>query len=325
MRAIHATDYGSSDVLEPVELSVPEPGAGELRIDVAAAGVNWADIMRRRGEYADAGARNLPYVPGIEAAGTVEALGEGVTGYEVGDRVVAKLTEGYAEKAVTDTDWVIDVPPSLSLAEAAGIPLQFLTAHAVLFGWGGLERGERVLVHAAAGGVGSAAVQLAAEAGAEVFATASTDEKTDLAAALGADHTINYAEREFDAAIAELTDGEGVDLVADGVGGDVFDASMDALAHFGRVVTYGFASSEIPGVEADELMYNNKSAIGFHLGNTMRRDPERIRSIVPEVTRLLEEGPVRVVVGETFPLERAADAHAFVENRDSYGKVLLEP
>jgi NADPH2:quinone reductase len=324
MRAIRATDYGGGDVLEPVEIDEPEPGPGEIRIDVAAAGVNWADVMRRRGEYADSGSRNVPYVPGIESAGTVDAVGDGAD-FAVGDRVVAKLKQGYAEKVVTDGEWAVPIPDSLGFEEAAGIPLQFLTAHGVLFGWGGLEAGERVLIHAAAGGVGSAAVQLADHAGAEVFATASTPEKTDLAAELGADHTIDYTERDVADAVDDLTGGAGVDLVADGVGGDAFREGIDALAQFGRIVTYGFASSDVPSVSADELMYNNESVIGFHLGNTMRQDPERIRSIIPEVTDLLEAGAVRVVVGETFPLSEAAAAHEFVESRESVGKVVLLP
>ncbi|MFC4449946.1 quinone oxidoreductase family protein [Halorussus aquaticus] len=323
MRTVEVTEFGDSDVLELADAETPDPGPGEVRIEVEAAGVNFADIMQRRGHYV--GGPEPTYVPGMEAAGTIDAVGEGVQ-REEGDRVVAMTGRGaYADYALADADSLFEVPESMSFAEAAGFPVQFLTAHAVLHEWGELEEGERVLVHAAAGGVGTAAVQLASAAGAEVFGTASTDEKLELAERLGCDHPINYEEEGFREVVEAETDGEGVDLVLDGVGGETFARSIDALSHFGRVVAYGAASGEPGEVDTTRLLFENKSVVGFHLGNSLQRDPKRILQSVPELQQMLASGQLEVVVGETFPLEDAAEAHTAIENRQTVGKVVLEP
>lgn len=323
MRTIEVTEFGNSDVLAVADAAKPGPGPGEVRIAVETAGVNFADVMQRRDHYV--GGPEPPYVPGLEVAGTIDAVGEGVE-REEGDRVVAMIGRGgYAEYALADANSLFEIPDATSFAEAAGFPVQFLTAHSVLHEWGGLEAGERVLVHAAAGGVGTAAVQLASAADAEVFGTASTDEKLALAERLGCDYPINYEERDFRSVVDDETDGDGVDLVLDGVGGETFARSLDALSHFGRVVAYG-AASGVPGeVETTRLLFENKSVIGFHLGNALQHDPGRVLKTVPELQRLLASGELEVVVGKRFPLEDAADAHAAIENRETVGKVVLEP
>ncbi|WP_224449527.1 quinone oxidoreductase family protein [Haloprofundus salilacus] len=323
MRAIRVTEFGGTDALEPVDVEEPNPGPGEIRIDVKAAGVNFADIMQRRGHYR--GGPEPPYVPGMEAAGTVDAVGEGVD-QEVGDRVVAMTGGGaYAEKVVTPANGLFDVPQGREYAEAAGFPVQFLTAHCCLHEWGSLDPDERVLIHAAAGGVGTAAVQLADAAGAESFGTASSREKLDLAERLGLDHPIDYTEEAFEKVIEAETDGEGVDLVLDGVGGDVFDASLDALNYRGRLVTYGVASGDPAQADTTRLLFENKSVVGFHLGRAMQHDPQSVLKAVPELTELLAASDLEVVVGERFPLSEAAAAHEYIENRRSTGKVVLEP
>ncbi len=323
MQRVEVTEFGDSDVLEVTDGEKPEPGAGEVRIAVEAAGINFADIMQRRGHYV--GGPEPTYVPGMEAAGTIDAVGEGVQ-REEGERVVAMTGQNaYAEYVLADAQSVFEVPESMSLDAAAGFPVQFMTAHAVLHEWGGLEEGERVLVHAAAGGVGTAAVQLASAAGAEVFGTASTDEKLALAERLGCDHPINYEEEDFREVVEEETDGEGVDLVLDGVGGETFARSLDALSHFGRVVAYGAASGDPGKVETTRLLFENKSVEGFHLGNALQRDPQRILQSVPELQGLLASGELEIVVGETFPLEDAVAAHEALENRETTGKVVLNP
>jgi NADPH2:quinone reductase len=221
----------------------------------------------------------------LEAAGTVDAAGEGV-GMSEGDRVVAMLNGGgYAEYAIADARTILPVPEGMSFEEAAGFPVQFLTAHSCLHEWGGLEDGESVLIQAAAGGVGTAAVQLASDMDVEIFGTASTQEKLDLAAELGCDHPINYTEVDFRDVIDEETDGEGVDLVLESVGGDVFDRSMDALAHFGRLVTFGVASGEVASAENQRLLFENKSVIGFHLGQASYHDPNTVMKAIPELTQ----------------------------------------
>ncbi|WP_232685650.1 quinone oxidoreductase family protein [Halobacterium zhouii] len=323
MKGVEVTEFGDADVLDVVEHDQPEPGPGEVLVDVAAAGVNFADVMQRRGHYH--GGPEPRYVPGMEAAGTVAAVGEGVD-REVGERVVAMVDGGgYAEYVTASALGLFDVPESMSFAEAAGFPVQFLTAYHCLHGWGELEPEESVLVHAAAGGVGTAAVQLASIHGAEVFGTASTQEKLDLAERLGCDHPINYTKTSFGEVTDELTDGEGLDLVLDGVGGETFRESVDALSHFGRIVAYGAASGEPGTVDTATLLFGNKSVEGFHLGRAMERDPERIYEAVPELSEMLRNGDLEVVVGQTFDLEDAADAHAALENRGTTGKVVLEP
>jgi NADPH2:quinone reductase len=323
MRAIQVTAFGDSDVLQTTERDKPDPDPGAVRIEVAAAGINFADVQQRRGRYP--GGPEPPFVPGLEAAGTIDAVGEGVD-REVGERVVTMLESGgYAEYVTAPAFGLLDVPEFMAFEEAAGFPVQFLTAWAVLHERGGVEAGERVLVHAAAGGVGSAAVQLADAADAEVFATASTAEKLNLAERLGADHLINYVESDFREEIDAVTDGAGVDLVLDGVGGETFDRSLDVLAPYGRLVTFGVASSEPTAADATELLFGNVSVVGFHLGRTMANDPGRVLGAVPELTEMLADGTLEVVVGETFDLADAAEAHAFVEGRGSVGKVVLEP
>jgi len=323
MRVIEVPEYGDSDVLTTAEREIPEPGPDQVRVEVRAAGINFADIMQRRGLYP--GGPGAPYVPGLEAAGVIDATGENVDLRE-GDRVVAMTSDrAYAEYALADPDSIFPIPETMDFAEAAGFPVQGLTAHCSLFGWGGLEEGERVLIHAAAGGVGTAAVQLADRAGAEVFGTASTQEKLDLATDLGVDHPIQYTEEDFAERVDELTDGDGVHLVLDGVGGDVFDDSMSALKHFGRIVTFGVASGEPALADTTRVFFGNKRVIGFHLGQAMRHDASRVLEAVPDLTEGLTSGELSVVVGERFPLEEAAAAHEHIEDRASVGKVVLEP
>jgi NADPH2:quinone reductase len=322
MKAIEVTEYGDRSTLTVTERDVSEPGDGEVRIEVEAAGVNFADIMQRRGHYH--GGPEPPYVPGLEVAGVVDAVGDGV-GREEGDRVVSMVGEGgYAEYALADARGLLDVPTDLSWEEAAGFPVQFLTAHNCLHEWGGLEEGESVLIHAAAGGVGTAAVQLAREAGAEVFGTASTAEKLATAEELGCDHPINYEGEDFVERVDELTD-YGVDLVLDGIGGETTERSLDALKDFGRMVSYGAASGRPGEPPTDEILFGNKRVIGYHLGRATALEPMKVMSAVPELTEMLGEDVLEVQVGTTFGLEDAADAHEHVESRASQGKVVLLP
>ena len=323
MQTIEVAAFGGDDVLEGVQREQPDPGPGEVRIDVEAVGVNFADVMQRRGHYH--GGPEPRYVPGMEAAGVVDAVGEG-TDREVGDRVVAMVDGGaYAEYVTAPAMALFDVPEGMPSQDAAGFPVQFLTAYHCLHDWGSLEASERVLVHAAAGGVGTAAVQLAALEGAAVFGTASTADKLALAERLGCDHPINYTETDIVDATQDLTDGAGIDLILDGVGGETFRRSVDALSHFGRIVAYGAASGEPGTVDTATLLFGNKSVEGFHLGRAMQRDPNRIYEAVPELSTRLAAGELEVVVGQVFDLADAADAHRALENRETTGKVVLEP
>jgi NADPH2:quinone reductase len=322
MRAARVSEYGDSDVLEVEEVSVPEPGPGEVRIDVRAAGINFADIMQRRGHYH--GGPEPPYTPGMEVAGVVDAVGENV-GREVGDEVVSMVDGGgYAEYVTADASGLFDIPEGLSFEEGAGFPVQFLTAHNCLHGWGNLEEGESVLIHAAAGGVGTAAVQLAREAGAEVFGTASTQEKLDKAASLGCDHPINYVEDDFVSVIDDKTE-HGVDLVLDGIGSDTTTRSLDALTQFGRMVVFGAASGEPGRPRTDNILFANQTIVGYHLGRALTLEPMRVLEAVPELTGLLNEGTLEVQFDTAFDLADVKAAHDYIEDRESMGKVVITP
>ncbi|WP_276260725.1 quinone oxidoreductase family protein [Haloglomus litoreum] len=322
MRAIQIAEFGDADELELVEQDVPEPGDGQVRIEVEAAGINFADIMQRRGHYH--GGPQPPYTPGMEVAGVVDAVGDGV-GREVGDRVVSMVNGGgYADYAIADAMGLMDIPGDMSFEEAAGFPVQYLTAHNCLFEWGGLEEGDSVLIHAAAGGVGTAAVQLASNAGAEVFGTASTQEKLDKAAALGCDHPINYTEEDF-VEVAKAETDYGLDMVLDGIGSDTTERSVDALKEFGTLVVYGAASGRPGEPSTDKLLFGNITVEGYHLGRAIERKPMKVMGAVPELTEMLGDGTLEVQVGETFDLEDAAEAHQYIEDRKSSGKVVLTP
>lgn len=326
MRAIKVSEYGNNDVLTVVDREPPTVDTDEVRIDVEAAGVNFADIEQRRGNYLDG--PSPPFVPGLEVVGTVTAVptGSAAETINIGDRVAALTSSGgYAEVATAPVEATIPVPDSLSAHEAAAIPVQGLTAHNTLHEWGDLNDGERVLVHAAAGGVGSLAVQLAATAGAEVFATASTDTKLEFATDLGADHTIDYTEADVAEAIFAQTDGNGVDLVLDGVGGDAFAASLESLAPAGRIVSYGMASGSTPTVATPRLFFENQSVIGYHLEHALEHVPERVYATVPSLIDHLVTGRIEVIGNEMFPLAEARHAHAALANRKTVGKVILEP
>jgi len=323
VKAIIVEAYGSSDVCKLEDVDTPDPGDGEILIDTEAIGLNFADIVQRRGEYP--GTVKPPYIPGREAAGVITEVGEDVD-RDIGDRVVVFVSGGaYAEQVAAPESLTFDIPDSMSFEEAAGFPVQFLTAYHILYTCGDIDNTETCLIHAAAGGVGTATVQLAARSGTEIFATASSGRKRELAASLGADHTIDYTTNDVSDVINERTDGPGVELVLDGVGGDVFHDSLDALAPFGRLVTYGFASGEVADVNTGKLLFENDWVIGFHLGNALETDPELIYSAVPDLSNALAQGELRVVVGDTFPLEEAASAQELIESRESTGKVVLEP
>jgi NADPH2:quinone reductase len=324
MRVIEVREYGAPGVLQMGTREQPTPSHNELRIEVEAAGVNFADVMHRRGTYPSG--PSPPYVPGFEVAGVVESTGSAVEPFDSGDRVVSYVasgTGGYAEYALAKPIHTFHVPDSVSLQEAVAVPIQFLTAHNCLFEWGDLDENDRVLIHAAAGGVGTAAVQFAREAGAEVFGTASTGVKLDRIDALGCDHCINYTETPFVEAIDQLTDGAGVDLVLDGVGGDVHHNSLRALAPFGRLVAFGVASGEGTQLNSSGLLTKNLQVYGYHYGGALAEAPARVLGPADGILQQLANGTLEAVLEDTIPLEKATTAHQRLENRASIGKIVL--
>jgi NADPH:quinone reductase len=324
MKAIQLTEFGGPEVLKYVDVEKPNPKSNEVLIEVKAVGVNYADTARREGQYVVK--TTLPFIPGAEVAGVVVEVGENVTGVQVGTRVVTLIeSNGYAEYAVAHERSLIPLPEAVDFEYAVALPLQGLSAYHILKTMGRLEQGESVLVHAAAGGVGTIAVQLAKLFGAgKIIATASTDEKLALAKELGADEVVNYTEAGWEEKVLNLTDGKGVDVALEMAGGDIFQKTLACLAPFGRVVIYGVASGEQSRLYPSSLMAKNQSVIGFFLPQIMRK-PQLFQSSLVELLSFVNNGSLKLTIGGTFPLNEAASVHALLQGRKTKGKLILIP
>jgi NADPH:quinone reductase len=304
VKAVVLRDTGGPERLELSEVPDPEPRDGEVLVRVRAAGVNFADVLVRQGRYPQP--PELPTVPGSEIAGEVE-----------GRRVMAlPHGGGYAEAVAVDERLVVPLPQSASFVEGAGFLLTFLTAWIPLTRQVHVAPGSVVLVHAGSGGVGSAAIQLAKHLGAEVVATASTEEKRGVALEQGADAAVGYD---------EFAENVRADVVLDPVGGDVFTQSFSVLKPLGAVVALGFAGGWWEQLDPAPLVGRNLSLHGFYLGRLMRHDPELVSVAIGELLELWADGAVRPLVGASFPLARAGDAHELIESRGHVGKVVLVP
>jgi NADPH2:quinone reductase len=323
MRAIEVAAFGGPEVLEVVDRPEPVAGPGQVLIDVEAIGVNYADVMMRRGLYV--GGPSPRFVPGLEVAGRVAAVGEGVEGLGPGQPVMATVSGGgYAERVVAHAAAVMSRPEQFGPDEGAAFPVNFFTADLSLHYAGHLREGQSVLIHAAAGGVGTAAVQLAKRAGARVFATASSREKLERVRALGADELIEYTSEDFLAIVKERTGGRGVDLVLETVGGDVFDKSIKALAPLGRLVIIGVASADVRSVPSLELLFRNLTVVGLHLG-LLSQTASIIGPSIERLFGLVAAGAIKPEIGHVLPLEQGARAHELLGDRANYGKVILKP
>ena len=322
MKAILVEEFGEPEVLGYTDVERPAPDEGEVLIEVRSAGVNFADTMRRRNQYLVP--QELPFTPGSEVSGVVSKVGEGVEDVSVGDRVVSLLDAGgYAEYAVAPAQSLIPLPEGLDFGEAAAVPLQGLSAYHILKTSGALKEGESVLVHAAAGGVGTLAVQMAKLMGAgTVIATASTQEKLDLAKSLGADVLINYTEDDWPEKVLEATDGEGADIILEMVGGEFLQKNLECLAVFGRMVVYGAASGELGNIVPANLMNNCHSVVGFWLIQVASR-PDLFVPSLQEMLGWISSGDLELTLGGTYPLEEAEKAHADLEGRKTTGKIIL--
>ncbi|MBN8469345.1 quinone oxidoreductase [Corallococcus exiguus] len=319
MKAIRYHQVGGPEVLRWEDAPEPVPGPGQVLVRVHAAGVNFADTERRRGLY-DAQAP-LPRILGSEAAGVVRAVGPGVDASWVGRRVVALTKEAYAEAALAPVEELLVLPPEVSFEEAAALLVQGLTAYHVVHTVGRVEAGQTVLVHAAAGGVGLLAVQLAKAAGARVIGTVSGEAKAKLARDVGADAVIRYDQEDVAASVRELTQGRGVERVLDSVGASTWQASMDALAPFGHLVSYGNASGHPPHVEVESL-YAKSLTVGAYWLRTPT-PPEVQRKAREALLAEVVAKRLRIVVGLALPLSRAEEAHRQLEGRSTVGKVVL--
>ncbi|MGW2864881.1 quinone oxidoreductase family protein [Streptomyces sp. NPDC001205] len=321
MRAIRFDEFGGPEVLRLVEVEAPLPGPGEVSIDVAYTGINFADLKARSVGYR-VGA--LPFVPGLELSGRIRAVGEGVEGFEVGQEVTA-MTEGgaYADVALAPAVTVFPVPEGVSLRTAATLPTVLPTAHALIHEVGRLTPGESVLVQGAAGGVGTVVGQVAKLAGAgAVYGVVSSESKADYARKHGYDDA--FLTGTFDADVRRATGGRGVDLVLDPVGGETLRRGLESLALFGRLVSYGNASGEEAWQAGQAELYpRGLSVSGFSVLGLAAGDPRALREIADRALLLATTGQVELPVTAEFPLEEAAAAHELMEGRTSTGKLLL--
>ena len=321
MKAVRIHETGGPEVMRLEEIEKPTPKAGEVLIKVAAAGINYADLAQRQGAYLTR--TRTPMTMGLEVAGTVEELGSGVTSPAVGSRVVALAPGGYAEYTTAPANTVIPIPDNLDFHSAAAFPVQGITAYQLLHESTHVQAGESVLIHAAAGGVGTLAVQLAKLMGAKtVIGTASSDKKLELVRELGADAAINYKQADWDEQVTKATGGKGPDVILEMVGGDIAEKSLQILAPFGRMVVYGAAGGQMVQFSGLQLMYKNQSVVGYWLTAWLSR-PDKTAEAAQALMHYLATGKLRIIVGHTFPLEKAAEAHKTIAERKTTGKVVL--
>ncbi|RPI94660.1 MAG: quinone oxidoreductase [Chloroflexi bacterium] len=322
MKAVRVHEYGGLEVLKYEEVSVPEPGEGEARVKVEAIGANFIDVYHRLGRYQG----KLPLTLGQEAAGTVDAVGPNVTDVKPGDRVAYASVQGaYAEYAIVPAWRLISIPAGVDSKQACAAMLQGLTAHYLTFSTYPLKEGETALVHAAGGGTGQLLVQLAKRRGARVIGTVSTDEKAARAREAGADEVIIYTQADFEVEVKRLTNNVGVDVVYDSVGRDTFDKSLNCLRRRGCMVLFGASSGAVPPLDPQVL--NAKGSIFLTRPFLAHYTADRAELLgrATDIFNWIAAGKLKVRIDKTFSLAEAAEAHRYLEDRQSKGKILLIP
>ena len=314
MKAIQITEFGGPEVMQLVDLPDPIAGPDQVLINVSAIGLNFADTVQIRNQYVTQ--QKLPLIPGLEVVGTTSE----------GKRVLASISEGaYAQKVVAHKSAAMEIPEGVSDEAALAMLVQGTTAWHILKTFGHLVPGESVVVHAGAGGVGSVAIQLAKMWGARVIAVTSSDEKSALAKSLGADVTVDSKSANLAQAMLDANNGKPVDLVLEMVGGKTFDASLEVLAPFGRVIVYGMASGEMATpVNSISLLGSNKTITGFWLGHCFGKK-ELLDDVIAQLFILIKNGKLKPIIGATFPLSKAGDAHRAIVGRGTTGKITLDP
>jgi NADPH:quinone reductase len=317
MRAWRVHELGDPTAMTLDDVPVPTPGEGQLLVKVRAAALNFPDVLMAAGQYQVR--PPVPYIPGIELCGEVEGTGQRVLG------TPADGSGSFADYALMEASRAWPVPEGMPDEKAAALYITYQTSHVGLHRRAHLQAGEWLLVHAGAGGVGSAAIQLGKAAGAHVIATAGGPEKVQVCRDLGADHVIDYTAEDFVPVVKEITGGSGADVVYDPVGGDVFDRSRKCIAFEGRLVVVGFTSGRIPEAKANHLLVKNYSVVGLHWGLYRKYDPAIFGMVHEQLTRLVEEGHVDPLVGEALPLDQAPQALAKLADRSTVGKVVLVP
>jgi NADPH:quinone reductase len=321
VKAIQVQKLGGPEVLEFTDMPMPEPKAGQVRLRVQAVGLNFADILNVNGEYLTRA--RTPFVPGMEMAGVIDALGEGVTGLELGQLVSALGPGAFAEYAVVHAAAVFPIPANLNAREAAALPVSYYTAYFALRTLGQAKTGETVLIEAGAGALGTATIQLAKEMGLKIIALASSEEKLELTRSLGADHAfLNTG--DYRDLVLEATGGKGVDIMCSIVGGPGFQDRLTMMASQGRVMVIGNASRESANLTPTALMTKNLSVIGVWL-TPLISDAAAMLEASQFIGPLIASGKVKPIVGRAFKLEDAGEAFKFVLSRQNTGKVVIEP
>lgn len=319
MKAIQLFQYGDPDVLKLQHIQIEKPNEGQALIRIEAAGINFIDIYQRRGIYPV----KLPYTPGLEGAGVVEAVGKGVTNVKPGDRVAYVHEPGsYAEQSLVKAENLILLPADLSFEQGAAFPLQGMTAHYLIHEFRQIKPQDVILIHAAAGGMGLLLVQWAKHLGATVLGTVSTEEKAKIAKAAGADEVIIYTQQDFATEVKRLTNGHGADLIIDGVGKATFTDNLQAAALRGNIVIFGAASGPADPISPNALMKQSLTISGGSLFNYILNREELMRRAEVVITGI-REGWLKLRIDSIFPLEKAAEAHQKLEERKTAGKVLL--
>ena len=321
MKAVRIHEFGDLDVLKWDDIDRPTPRPSQVLIQVDSAGVNYADLMRRQGGYPGP---DLPSTLGLEAAGTIVEIGNDVSGLGIGQKVMGMGPQGNAEYVAVNSNFVFPYPDQLDPIEAGGMPIVFLTAYHILKTRGGLQEGNTVLIQAGASGVGTVATQLAKAWGAKVITTASSEGKLELSKSLGSDITINYSEKDFESEINNITEGKGVDLVLECVGGEVLDKSVRCLSSYGRLVSYGNASGVPVNLPSTDITSANRTVIGFSMGRSPVGSLDH-QSAMEELFPMITNGKVKLIVDSVLPMSNVADAHKHLANRGTLGKVILTP
>jgi len=322
MKAAVIYENGGPEVLRYEDVPDPECPDGCVLIDVEAISIEGGDLLAR----AESPPPAVPHIVGYLAAGTIAEVGAGVEDRAVGDRVVTLFGAGsHASRRAVPALVTWPIPEGLDAARAAGVPVAMGTAQECLFTAANLEAGQTALIHAGGGGVGMAAIQLAKQAGATVISTASSDEKLERLKEFGLDHGINYATENFVERTRALTDGRGADVVLDSVGGQNLSDSIGALAYRGTLVSVGVAGRAGSGIEAKALWDQNQTLRGVYLGGAMLAELPRVHAMISELFERVASGELRVEIAKAFPLAEAADAHAFIESRQAFGRVVMTP
>ena len=321
MKAVRLNEFGDVDVLKIEEVPEPNLRPHHVMIKVDSAGVNYADILRRDGNYPGPG---LPSSMGLESAGTVTEVGSDVTGITVGQQVMAMGPGSQAEYVAVNGNLVFPYPNSLNAVEAGGMPIVFLTAYHILKSRGHIQSGDTVLVQAGASGVGTVLIQLAKAWGAKVIATASTHDKLDLCKSLGADVVINYTEADFEEVVKDESGGDGVKLVAECVGGEVLEKSVRCLSAYGTLVSYGNASQTSANLPASDITSANRTVVGFSMGRSPVGSLDH-KAAMAEMFPMIAAGQAKLVVDQILPMAEVGKAHQHLANRGAMGKVILTP